>query len=147
MKKLITGVLLSACIATTAFAGGKHSDGHRGQGFLPIHKMVRVLDLSDEQKDQLKALKAEMRADRTEKGSQTSLKAQLAALDASDANYEQDLNELANLSAERAKERVLKMADMRVKVQQILTPEQLEKFNAMAEKRAKRHNKKRQDNA
>ncbi|MGY0623672.1 MAG: Spy/CpxP family protein refolding chaperone, partial [Paraglaciecola chathamensis] len=111
MKKLITGVLLSACIATTAFAGGKHSDGHRGQGFLPIHKMVRVLDLSDEQKDQLKALKAEMRADRPEKGSQTSLKAQLAALDASDANYEQDLNELANLSAERAKERVLKMAD------------------------------------
>ena len=39
------------------------------------------------------------------------------------------------------------MADMRVKVQQILTAEQLEKFNAMAEKRAKRHNKKRQDNA
>jgi len=34
MKKLITGVLLSACIATTAFAGGKHSDERRGEGFL-----------------------------------------------------------------------------------------------------------------
>lgn len=147
MKKLITGVLLSACIATSAFAGGKHSDGYRGQGFLPIHKMVRVLDLSDAQKDQLKALKKEMKENRPEKGTQTSIKAQLAALDASDANYEQELNQLADLSAERAKARVLKMADMRVKVQQILTAEQLEKFNAMAEKRAKRHNKKRQDNA
>ncbi|MAD14873.1 MAG: repressor CpxP [Alteromonadaceae bacterium] len=147
MKTLITGVLLSACIATTAFAGGKHSDSHRGQGFLPIHKMVRVLDLSDEQKDQLKALKEEMKANRPEKGTQTSIKTQLAALNASDANYEQELNQLADLSAERAKTRVLKMADMRVKVQQILTAEQLEKFNEMTEKRAKRDGKKRHDKA
>ncbi|ABG40817.1 protein of unknown function, Spy-related protein [Paraglaciecola sp. T6c] len=147
MKKLITGVLLSACIATTAFAGAKHSDGHRGQGFLPIHKMARVLDLSDEQKDQLKALKEEMKANRPAKGTQTSLKAQLAALDPSDASYEQELSQLADLSAERAKARVLKMADMRIKVQQILTAEQLEKFNEISEKRAKRHHKKRDDKA
>jgi protein CpxP len=106
-----------------------------------------VLDLSDEQKDQLKVLKEEMKANRPEKGTQTSIKAQLAALDASDANYEQELNQLADLSAERAKARVLKMADMRVKVQQILTAEQLEKFNEMAEKRAKRDGKKRHDKA
>tara|TARA_R110001606_G_C14951474_1_gene600611 strand:- start:3 stop:431 length:429 start_codon:yes stop_codon:yes gene_type:complete len=141
MKKLIAGVLLSACIAGSALAGGQHSDGHKGQGFLPIHKMVKVLDLSDEQASQLKALKAEMKANRPEKGSGTSMKAQLAQLDSSDENYEQKLNELADLRAERAKAQFLKAADMRMKINQILTPEQLEKFNALKEKRSKRHNK------
>jgi protein CpxP len=147
MKKLITGVLLSACIATTAYAGGKQSQDHKGQGFFPIHKMVKILDLTEDQEDQLKALKEEMRADRPEKGTRTSIRAQLAALSTSDENYQQELNALADLSAERAKERVLKMADMRAKVQHILTAEQLEKFNAMAEKRGERRAKHSEDNA
>ncbi|GAC31029.1 Spy/CpxP family protein refolding chaperone [Paraglaciecola polaris] len=141
MRKLITGVLLSACIAGSAFAGGQHSGGHKGQSFFPVHKMVKVLDLSDEQAAQIKALKAEMKANRPEKDNATSIRAQLAQLDSSDANYEQALNELADLRAQRAKEQFLNAADMRLKISQILTPEQLEKFNAMAEKRAKRHNK------
>jgi len=142
MKKLIASVLLSACIATTAYAGGKHSDDRKGPNFFPIHKMTKVLDLTDEQQDALKALKAELKAERKanrpEKGSEDSFRAQFKALDPSDANYEQDLNELANLKAEKAKARFLKMADVRVKVSEILTDEQLEKFESMKDKRGKR---------
>lgn len=142
MKKLITGVLLSACIATTAYAGGKHSDDHKGQGFFPIHKMVRVLDLTEEQQEALKALKvelkAERRADRSAKEGHTSIRAQFEALNPTDANYQQDVNELAELQAEKAKARFLRMADVRVKISEILTDEQLDKFESMKEKRSKR---------
>jgi len=142
MKKLMTGVLLSACIATTAYAGGKHSNDHRGPAFFPIHKMAKVLDLTDAQQEELKALKSELRADmkanRPEKGSQMSMKAQLAALDPADANYQAELNKLADLRAEKAKARFLKMAEVRAKVSEILTDEQLEKFESMKEKRGKR---------
>lgn len=141
MKKLITGILLSVCIAGTAFAGGHRSEGHKGQGFFPLHKMVKVLDLSDAQKEQFKALKDEMKASRPEKGSDMSITAQLAQLDPSDSNYEQSLNALADQRAERARAQFLKMADMRIKIKQILTPEQLEKFTAMADKRRKGHHK------
>ena len=142
MKKLIAGVLLTTCIATAAVAGGHHSKDHRGAGFMPIQKMVKVLDLTEAQQEQLKALKEEMRSEmkakRGERSREDSIKAQLAQLDPSDANYEQDLNELANLQAEKAKARFLKMAEMRVKISQILTPEQLEKLDSIAKKRGER---------
>jgi protein CpxP len=142
MKKLITGVLLSACIATTAYAGGKHSDERKGHDFFPIHKMVRVLDLTEDQQEALKALKdelkAERRATREAKEGSTSIRAQFAALNPNDANYEQEVNELAELQAEKAKARFLQMADVRVKISEILTDEQIEKFEAMKDKRSKR---------
>lgn len=142
MKKLITGVLLSACIATTAYAGGKHSDDRKGHDFLPIHKMVRVLDLTEEQQEALKALKVELKterkANRPAKDGHNSVRAQFAALDPTDVNYQQDVNALAELQAEKAKARFLKMADVRVKVSEILTDEQLDKLESMKEKRGKR---------
>ena len=138
MKKLITGVLLSACIATTAYAGGMHSDERRGEGFFPIHKMVKVLELTDEQKAQFKALKEELKAEREVKKSQMrgddSGRIKLAGLNPDDADYQEKLNALAEQKAERAKARFLKMAEVREKISDILTEEQLEKFDEMAQK-------------
>ncbi len=57
MKKLLTGVLLSACIATTAYAGGKHSDERRGGSVFPLHKMEKVLALTDEQLEKFDEMK------------------------------------------------------------------------------------------
>jgi len=145
MKKLITGVLLSACIATTAYAGGKHSDERRGEGFFPIHKMVKVLELTDEQKAQFKALKEELKAEREVKKSQMrgddSGRIKLAGLNPDDADYQEKLNALAEQKAERAKARFLKMAEVREKISDILTDEQLEKFDEMAQKQGKRRKK------
>ncbi|MFQ3197691.1 MAG: protein CpxP [Paraglaciecola sp.] len=141
MKKLITGVLLSVCIAGSAFAGGHHSGEYKGHDPFPSHKMVRVLDLSDAQKAQFKALKEEIKANRGQRSNVTSGKTQLAQLDPSDANYEQALNTMADQRAEGAREQFLQMAEMRIMIKQILTAQQLEKFNAMAEKRGKRHDK------
>jgi protein CpxP len=134
-------MVLSACLVGTAFAGGHKSGEHRGQDFFPSHKMAKVLELSDAQKEQFKALKEEMKANRPEKGGDKPIKAQLAQLDQNDSNYEQSLNELAEMHADRAKSQFLKMADMRIKIKQILTAEQLEKFNAMAKKRNKGQHK------
>ena len=145
MKKLITGVLLSACIATTAYAGGKHSDERRGEGFFPIHKMVKVLELTDEQKAQFKALKEELKAEREVKKSQMrgddSGRIKLAGLNPDDADYQEKLNALAEQKAERAKARFLKMAEVREKISDILTDEQLEKVDEMAQKQGKRGKK------
>ena len=144
MKKLITGVLLSACIATTAYAGGKNSDERRGGDFLPLHKMERVLDLTEEQKVQFQALKEELKAEREakraemgEEGKRRKVNA-LAGLNPDDADYQEKVNTIAEQKAEKVKARFLKRAELRMKVADILTDEQLEKFDNMKKKRGKK---------
>lgn len=144
MKKLITGVLLSACIATTAYAGGKNSDERRGGDFLPLHKMERVLDLTEEQKVQFQALKEELKAEREakrtemgEEGKRRKVNA-LAGLNPDDPDYQAKVEAIADQKAEKAKARFLKRAELRMKVAEILTDEQLEKFDNMRKKRGKK---------
>lgn len=144
MKKLITGVLLSACIATTAYAGGKNSDERRGGDFLPLHKMERVLDLTEEQKVQFQALKEELKAEREakrtemgEEGKRRKVNA-LAGLNPDDPDYQAKVEAIAGQKAEKAKARFLKRAEIRMKVAEILTDEQLEKFDNMKKKRGKK---------
>lgn len=144
MKKLITGVLLSACVAATAYAGGKNSDERRGGDFLPLHKMERVLDLTDEQIAQFEALKDELKAERQakraemgEEGKRRKMNA-LAGLNPDDADYQEKVNAIAEQKAEKVKERFLKRAELRMKVADILTDEQLEKFDKLKKKRGKK---------
>ena len=144
MKKLITGVLLSACIATTAYAGGKNSDERRGGDFLPLHKMERVLDLTDEQIAQFEALKDELKAERQAKRSEMGEEGKrkkmdaLAGLNPDDADYQEKVNAIAEQKAEKVKARFLKRAELRMKVADILTDEQLEKFDKLKKKRGKK---------
>ena len=144
MKKLITGVLLSACIATTAYAGGKNSDERRGGDFLPLHKMERVLDLTDEQIAQFEALKDELKAERQAKRAEMGEEGKrrkmnvLAGLNPDDADYQEKVNAIAEQKAEKVKARFLKRAELRMKVADILTDEQLEKFDNMKKKRGKK---------
>ena len=65
----------------------------------------------------------------------------LAGLNPDDADYQEKLNALAEQKAERAKARFLKMAEVREKISDILTEEQLEKFDEMAQKQGKRGKK------
>lgn len=141
MKKFISGFLFSACIASTAIAGGHGDDRFKDRGehdFIPMHKLAKVLDLSDEQKSQFKALREEMKENRPEHNGEDSVREQFKQLDASASDYQANVNELADKVAEKAKERFLDMANMRVKMEAILTPEQIEKLKTLKDKAGKR---------
>jgi len=147
MKKLITGVLLSACIATTAYAGGKHSDERRGGSVFPLHKMEKVLALTDEQIAQFQTLKEELKAERRAKKSEMREEGMrknrnlLAGLNPDDADYQDKVNAIAEEKAQQVKARFLKRAEIRAKAADILTDEQLEKFDEMKGKRGKKQRK------
>lgn len=145
MKKFISSVLLSACIASSALAGGHDGDKFRPHGpgdFMPLHKLAKVLDLSDEQKAELKALREEMRENRPERNPENSVPYQFKQLDPSASDYQQNVEQLADISAENARERFLKMAEMRVKIEAILSPEQVAKLKILNERKDRKHSKK-----
>jgi periplasmic protein CpxP/Spy len=146
MKKLLSVILLSASIATTAMAGehkGDAKDGHRGDGPLPLHKLAKVLDLSETQIEQFKLLKQESQGNHPKWERENSIMDKLAQLDPNANDYTESLNELADLSAEKARERFLMMAEKRAKMREILNPEQLEKLESLQEMREK-HFKRRE---
>lgn len=138
MKKLLSVVLLSACIVGSAAAGGHHEDKqrrHGGDGMFPIHKLSRVLELSDEQIEQFKLLKEESKEARLQKNRDDSPMKKLADLDPNAANYVENLSLLADSSAAQARERFLDMAEKHAKIQAILSPEQIAKLKIFREKR------------
>lgn len=137
MKKLIAVILFSACIAGSASAG-EHRGGHRGEGALPLHKLAKVLDLSEQQIEQFKLLKEDFKETRPQWDKEDSVKNKLAKLDPYANDYTESLNELADLSAQQARERFLSMAEKRAKMREILNPEQLEKLESLHEIREKR---------
>jgi protein CpxP len=141
MKKLISVILLSACITGSAFAGAHNGDrqgGHRGEGPMPLHKLAKVLDLSDSQIEQFKLLKQESKDLRVQGKRENSVMSKATELDPNANDYLDSLNALADQRAAQARERFLSMAEQRIKMREILTPEQLVKLNSLQEKREKR---------
>jgi Spy/CpxP family protein refolding chaperone len=65
----------------------------------------------------------------------------LAGLNPDDADYQEKVNAIAEQKAEKVKARFLKRAELRMKVADILTDEQLEKFDNMKKKRGKKQRK------
>ncbi|MDP5029165.1 Spy/CpxP family protein refolding chaperone [Paraglaciecola sp.] len=146
MKKFISVILLSACVASSAFAKehGDRNRDHRGDGPMPLHKLVKVLDLSEAQIEQFKLLKQESKEGRSQKNRDDSVMMKLADLDPNANDYADSLSQLADARAEQARARFLVMAERRAKMQEILTPEQLDKLKLMQEKREKRGKKQKE---
>lgn len=141
MRKLLSTALLATLITSAAVAtaaGPQHGGGCGGEpggrGDM-ITKLDRLVDLSDDQKASIKELREQM-APRDGKRGMTMNK-----LDASAADYQQQVNVLADEAAERARERVLNHAQMHAKVQAILTDEQKAELKAFHEDRSEFHNK------
>ena len=142
MKKLISAMIVSVSLSATALAGGPDGErfgGPRGEGMPPMHKLAKMLDLSESQKDQFKQLRQAGKAERREHKREDSAFYQLSQLDTQDADYPNKVEQLAAQHAEQARQRFLAMADMREKFASILTAEQLEKFKQLAHKRESRH--------
>ena len=109
--------------------------------------MEKVLALTDEQIAQFQTLKEELKAERRAKKSEMREEGMrknrnlLAGLNPDDADYQDKVNAIAEEKAQQVKARFLKRAEIRAKVADILTDEQLEKFDEMKGKRGKKQRK------
>lgn len=145
MKKLLATTLITTFLAASAVAvagpgkggcggfdgqkGGFHSGG---RGDMVTH-LDRVVGLTDAQKAELTALQEDMRADRANRDKPAR---EMMNLDSTAADYQAQVNALADAAAERARERVLRHGEKHAKVQAILTEEQRAKLKEFHEDRA-----------
>ncbi len=147
MNKLLAGIVLSTFIATAAHAGDKEREYHKKGNFMPMHKIERVLDLTDEQKTKLQALKEEIKAERRSNREEGKGRGRdehtklMRDLNPNDPDYQEKVNAMANEKAEKAKSRFLKHAEIQMKVAEILTEEQMDKLEKMKSKRSEKHHK------
>ena len=134
MKKTITAVAVFALGATLAFAG-PHGDykggrgGHRGdRGF--SEKLAQKLNLSDAQKEQIKAIEKQFRADNATffQNSRQTMQELRAAKQANDQAKIDSLKPA--MEAQRAQMKQLREAQ-REKIRSILTADQRAQLDAM----------------
>jgi len=146
MKKLLATTLITTLIAASSIAvagpgrggcggGGYNGPGaghHGGRGDMIAH-LDRVVSLTDEQKAALQDIQDDMRAER---GSRDWQGKAMMKLDSTAADYQDQVNALAEAAAERARERTLRHGEKHAQVQAILTAEQRAKLREFHEERA-----------
>ena len=139
LKKHIASIIisiLSITFITSAAIARDFDSKHRFKGGQMHHgmKIMKHLDLTDDQKDQMKVLfggRDERRNTRLEFRSQSK-----EVRDLIDAG---DFNTAADIAANLARERVNKMAETKLAMESILTPDQLEKLKSLrAERQSER---------
>ncbi|MCW8333919.1 CpxP family protein [Vibrio sp. SCSIO 43135] len=146
-KLVLAAVVLPLTLGTAsafAFGGKDHGKGMGGKcgGF--DRGVMRQLDLTDAQKEQLKEMreagKAEMKAKFEQGGEerQAAMKAhheKVQALVLADTFDQAAANDLAKEMAEKQAERRVKMLEKQHQMLSILTPEQKEKFVELSQER------------
>lgn len=141
MNRSIIAIAASFLIlgSTSAMACDGKRDHHRG-GFFDVDRLERVIDLTDAQKSELEGIAEQAKAER--KASFKERKGQhMMSLDPSAADYQTQVQALADANAERAREKTLKMADYRAQVYAVLTPEQRNTLEQKMEKRREKMEK------
>lgn len=141
MNKHIYSLIFTACLSASAIVtanpldSGFHHDkgpGHHGG------KMFEVIpDLTDEQKLALETLHEQREPTGHVRGPRGD---GVSSLDSTADDYQQQVEALADSAAQRARERVLKHADMHSQIQAILTEDQLQ---ALQDARSERRGHKR----
>ena len=132
LSSLLVGTL---AIGTAAMAGphGKFGGGDSAERMEKrLDRMSEKLDLTAEQKTQMKAVMESRNAKSTER---KALREAFQKLDPTSASYEADLKALAAKKAAMAEEATISRGLKRQKVAEILTPEQLTKMEEMKAKR------------
>ncbi|MCG9599202.1 CpxP family protein [Vibrio sp. Isolate25] len=152
-KLILAAVILPLTLGTAsafAFGGKDHKKGHHGEfGF--DRGIMRQLDLTDAQKEQMKVLretsKTEMKAEfkqnfETRHAEMQANKEKLQALVLADTFDKVAANELAKQMIEQQTARKVKMLEKQHQMLSILTPEQKTKYVELQKERAeKRFNK------
>ena len=132
---IIIGFLSIAFIVSAASAQNHHSKNRFQDSYMSYSmKALKHLDLTDDQKDQMKTLfggRDERKNAMLEFRSQSE--------EVRDLIEAGDFNAAAEVAANLARERVNKIAETKLAMESILTPDQLEKLKSMqAQRRAER---------
>lgn len=147
-KLVLAAVVVPLTLGTAsafAFGGKDHKKGGHGEcgGF--DRGIMRQLDLTDAQKDQLQEMreagKKEMKANfkgnfETRHAEMQAHKAKVQELVLADNFDQAQANELAKAMVEKQTERKVKMLEKQHQMLSILTPEQKEKFVELSQQRA-----------
>lgn len=147
-KLVLAAVVVPLTLGTAsafAFGGKDHKKGGHGEcgGF--DRSIMRQLDLTDTQKEQLQEMreagKKEMKANfkgnfETRHAEMQAHKAKVQELVLADNFDQAQANELAKAMVEKQTERKVKMLEKQHQMLSILTPEQKEKFVELSQQRA-----------
>lgn len=135
MKRLIPTLTFAVALSSAAMvmAGpGGHGHGCDGEGMGPgmrgAHMLEKILDLTDEQKTQLEAIYTQAKDDAPGRGGMG--RGAMFDLDPAADGYQQEVNDLAEAAADRARQRVLHHGEIHRQVMAILTDEQKEELKA-----------------
>ncbi len=147
MNKLITGLMISACLATSTLTLAQDHGGRNNDGFKSAQSFTRKLDLTDEQKEQIKTIVQSVRGDDSEAKDKSKSKRKskrnnnynaATNLDPSSSTYDQDVLTMADEQSEKIKQQIIQMADVKKQIYAVLTYEQQEELRTLREERAER---------
>lgn len=140
-KQTLAYLILLACslLTANAFAGkddtvaceGKDRHGHHMKHFMPMHKMMKHLDLSEDQRQQFKSIHQENKAQyqaqhEALRENRRQLHELVASGDYTAAKASQLAEKHGELAAEMTRLRTAEMA----RLYALLTPEQQKKFSS-----------------
>ena len=148
---LLAIVASTALLTTTVSMAHDHSDksdsyhqmkGERGGHKHKMGKMFRGLDLTDEQKTQMKALftehRDEMKQNRPTKEQRAEQKQQMLTFITTTNFSEEEVKQALAAKQEARQQKAVDMLKLQNQAYQLLTPEQQEKFKERFAKRSKR---------
>lgn len=137
MNRILPALLITSLLTVsgTALAQSKDSHhGHRYGGHMGLHRIEKMVELTEEQKTALMDLRQEIKADRPER-----INTRLSGLDPTAPDYEQRVNEIAEAAAEQARNRVLQQGEIHQRVQAILTDEQKAQLQTKKQRMMEKH--------
>ncbi|MDR0664678.1 MAG: Spy/CpxP family protein refolding chaperone [Helicobacteraceae bacterium] len=126
-RSFITAAILAALSVTSLTASDEHRRGYEGLG-----GAFKSIDLSDEQKEKLKALRTN-RANAFKNAERTEVKTDFAAVFKADSF---DRSAFVAAASARASADIERRADLLAEIHAILSPEQREAFAKRLEKTA-----------
>lgn len=150
---LMTGLLAFASISN-AGPGFGHKGGYEKYSQMSeaekaehmekrLNRMAKKLNLSDEQKTQMRALKQNRRNEiKPLRNEQRAIRKEIRQLDTNASDYQAKLADAANRQAEITRQMIIAKGNQRQQMATILTPEQLAKKKEMRAKRKAKYHKK-----
>ncbi|WP_137674794.1 Spy/CpxP family protein refolding chaperone [Agarivorans sp. Toyoura001] len=142
MKKLLVTTLVGALvIAPVAFAAkGNMQDGMKRGGH-PAMKMMKKLDLTDEQKVQVKDIMQQYKPQGGDKEQHQAMHEQRMAIITSATFDESAAQALIDIQQAKHQTRMLNMLQAQQEIYQVLTPEQQQKYIEMSSKKMEKQQK------
>lgn len=143
MKKLLVTALVGALVvAPVAFAAKSNSEGKQRGGH-PAMKMMKQLDLSDEQKAQVKEIMQQHKPKADQEQRQAMYHQRMEIITA--ASFDQEAAQaLIDIQQAKHQTRMLNMLQAQQQIYQVLTPEQQQKYQELSAKKMEKQQKRMQ---